>query len=70
MNQIAINQLNNLYEILGGQEEANKIIDTVYMLEDKMENQQDDVAKEFYYNIINAIGELQAAVHVAKEFYN
>ena len=70
MNQIAINQLNNLYEILGGQEEANKIIDTVYMLEDKMENQQDDVAKEFYYNIINAIGELQAAVHEAKEFYN
>lgn len=65
-----MNQLDNLNEILGGQEEANKIIDTVYMLEDKMENQQDEVAKEFYYNIVNAVGELQAAVHEAHEFYN
>ena len=64
-----MNQLDNLHEILGGQEEANKIIDTVYMLEDKMENQQDEVAKEFYYNIVNAVGELQAAVQEAKEFY-
>lgn len=65
-----MNKIDNLELILGGAEEANKIIDTVYMLEDKMENQQDEVAKEFYYKIVNAVGELQAAVHEAHEFYN
>ena len=63
------NKLDHLHQILG-EEETEQLIDTVYMLEDKMENQQDEVAKEFYYNIINAIGELQAAVHEAQEFYN
>lgn len=65
-----MNTLDTLKEILGGEAEAEKLIETVYMLEDKMENQQDQVARDFYYNIVNAVGELQAAVHEANEFYN
>ena len=63
------NKLDHLHQILG-EEETEQLIETVYMLEDKMENQQDEVAKEFYYKIVNAVGDLQAAVHEAQEFYN
>jgi hypothetical protein len=34
-----------------------------------MENQQDEVAKDFYYKISGAIQELQQAVYEAKNFY-
>lgn len=64
-----MNKLDNLHQILG-EEETEQLIDTIYMLEDKMENQQDDVAKEFYYKISGAIQELQLAVQEAQEFYN
>ena len=63
------NKLEQLEAYLG-EEETTTLIQTMEMLEDKMENQQDEVAREFYYNIVNAVGELQAAVHEAQEFYN
>ena len=53
-----------------GEEESTTLIQTIEMLEDKMENQQDDVAKDFYYKISGAIQELQMAVQEAHEFYN
>ena len=52
-----------------GEEETTTLIQTIEMLEDKMENQQDDVAKEFYYKISGAIQELQQAVYEAQNFY-
>ena len=42
------NKLEQLEAYLG-QEETTTLIQTLEMLEDKMENQQDEVAKEFYY---------------------
>ena len=63
-----MNKLDNLHQILG-EEETEQLIDTIYMLEDKMENQQDEVAKDFYYKISGAIQELQQAVYEAKNFY-
>lgn len=52
-----------------GEEETTALIETIEMLEDKMENQQDEVAKDFYYKISGAIQELQQAVYEAKNFY-
>lgn len=63
-----MNKLDNLHQILG-EEETEQLIDTIYMLEDKMENQQDEVAKDFYYKISGAIQELQQAVYEAQNFY-
>lgn len=62
------NKLEQLEAYLG-EEESTTLIQTIEMLEDKMENQQDDVAKEFYYKISGAIQELQQAVYEAKNFY-
>jgi len=63
-----MNKLDHLHQILG-EEETEQLIDTIYMLEDKMENQQDEVAKDFYYKISGAIQDLQQAVYEAKNFY-
>ena len=63
-----MNKLDYLHQILG-EEETEQLIDTIYMLEDKMENQQDEVAKDFYYKISGAIQDLQQAVYEAKNFY-
>ena len=62
------NKLEQLEAYLG-QEETTTLIQTMEMLEDKMENQQDDVAKDFYYKISGAVQELQQAVYEAKNFY-
>jgi hypothetical protein len=62
------NKLEQLEAYLG-EEETTTLIQTIEMLEDKMENQQDDVAKEFYYKISGAVQELQQAVYEAKNFY-
>lgn len=62
------NKLEQLEAYLG-EEETTTLIQTIEMLEDKMENQQDDVAKEFYYKISGAIQELQQAVYEAQNFY-
>ena len=62
------NKLEQLEAYLG-QEENTTLIQTMEMLEDKMENQQDEVAKEFYYKISGAVQELQQAVYEAKNFY-
>lgn len=62
------NKLEQLEAYLG-EEETTTLIQTIEMLEDKMENQQDDVAKDFYYKISGAIQELQQAVYEAKNFY-
>ena len=62
------NKLEQLEAYLG-QEETTTLIQTLEMLEDKMENQQDEVAKEFYYKISGAVQELQQAVYEAKNFY-
>jgi len=63
-----MDKLDHLHQILG-EEETEQLINTIYMLEDKMENQQDEVAKEFYYKISGAIQDLQQAVYEAKNFY-
>jgi hypothetical protein len=62
------NKLEQLEAYLG-EEETTTLIETVEMLEDKMENQQDEVAKDFYYKISGAVQELQQAVYEAKNFY-
>lgn len=62
------NKLEQLEAYLG-QEETTTLIQTMEMLEDKMENQQDEVAKDFYYKISGAVQELQQAVYEAKNFY-
>lgn len=62
------NKLEQLEAYLG-EEESTTLIQTIEMLEDKMENQQDDVAKDFYYKISGAVQELQQAVYEAKNFY-
>lgn len=62
------NKLEQLEAYLG-EEETTTLIQTIEMLEDKMENQQDEVAKEFYYKISGAVQELQQAVYEAKNFY-
>jgi hypothetical protein len=62
------NKLEQLEAYLG-EEETTTLIQTMEMLEDKMENQQDEVAKEFYYKISGAVQELQQAVYEAKNFY-
>jgi hypothetical protein len=62
------NKLEQLEAYLG-EEETTTLIQTIEMLEDKMENQQDDVAKDFYYKISGAVQELQQAVYEAKNFY-
>jgi transcription elongation GreA/GreB family factor len=62
------NKLEQLEAYLG-EEETTTLIETIEMLEDKMENQQDEVAKDFYYKISGAIQELQQAVYEAKNFY-
>jgi hypothetical protein len=62
------NKLEQLEAYLG-EEETTTLIETIEMLEDKMENQQDEVAKDFYYKISGAITELQQAVYEAKNFY-
>jgi transcription elongation GreA/GreB family factor len=62
------NKLEQLEAYLG-EEETTTLIQTIEMLEDKMENQQDDVAKEFYYKISGAVQELQQAVYEAQNFY-
>ena len=63
-----MNKLEQLEAYLG-EEETTTLIQTIEMLEDKMENQQDEVAKDFYYKISGAIQELQQAVYEAKNFY-
>ena len=62
------NKLEQLEAYLG-EEETTTLIQTIEMLEDKMENQQDEVAKDFYYKISGAIQDLQQAVYEAKNFY-
>lgn len=62
------NKLEQLEAYLG-EEETTTLIQTMEMLEDKMENQQDEVAKDFYYKISGAVQELQQAVYEAKNFY-
>ena len=62
------NKLEQLEAYLG-EEETTTLIQTIEMLEDKMENQQDEVAKDLYYKISGAIQELQQAVYEAKNFY-
>ena len=62
------NKLEQLEAYLG-EEETTTLIQTIEMLEDKMENQQDEVAKDFYYKISGAIQELQQAVYEAQNFY-
>lgn len=62
------NKLEQLEAYLG-EEETTTLIQTMEMLEDKMDNQHDDVAKEFYYKISGAVQELQQAVYEAKNFY-
>lgn len=52
-----------------GEEETTTLIETMEMLEDKMENQQDQVAKDFYYKISGAVQELHQAIYEAKNFY-
>lgn len=66
-----MNKLNKLEQLEAylGEEETTTLIQTIEMLEDKMENQQDEVAKDFYYKISGAIQELQQAVYEAKNFY-
>mgnify|MGYP003289512808 CR=1 FL=1 len=64
-----MSRLEQLEEILGGHLKAGDLLETVDMLEDKMDNQHDDVAREFYNDIRYAIGDLQAKVQEAKEFY-
>jgi len=63
-----MNKLEQLEAYLG-EEETTTLIQTMEMLEDKMENQQDEVAKDFYYKISGAVQELQQAVYEAKNFY-
>lgn len=66
-----MNKLNKLEQLEAylGEEETTTLIQTIEMLEDKMENQQDEVAKDFYYKISGAIQDLQQAVYEAKNFY-
>lgn len=66
-----MNNLNKLEQLEAylGEEETTTLIQTIEMLEDKMENQQDDVAKEYYQQISGAVQELQQAVYEAKNFY-
>lgn len=66
-----MNKLNKLEQLEAylGEEETTTLIQTMEMLEDKMENQQDEVAKDFYYKISGAVQELQQAVYEAKNFY-
>jgi hypothetical protein len=49
--------------------EAGDLLETIDMLEDKMDNQHDEVAKDFYLKISGAVQELQQAVYEAKNFY-
>ena len=62
------NKLEQLEAYLG-EEESTTLIQTIEMLEDKMENQHDEVAKDFYLKISGAVQELQQAVYEAKNFY-
>lgn len=64
-----MSRLEQLEEILGGHLEAGDLIETIDMLEDKMVNQKDERARDFYKEIISIIGDLQAKVQEAKEFY-
>lgn len=66
-----MNKLNKLEQLEAylGEEETTTLIQTMEMLEDKMENQQDEVAKDFYYKISGAVQELQQAVYETKNFY-
>ena len=52
-----------------GAEELEKIIDTIEILEDKLD-QHDATAEDFYRNIVDTINELNAEVYKAHEFYN
>lgn len=65
-----MSRLEQLEQILGGHLEAGDLLETIEMLEDKMENQHDDTAREFYKDLCYIIGDLQAKVQEAKEFYN
>lgn len=64
-----MSRLEQLEQVLGGHLEAGDLLETIDMLEDKIDNQQDDVAVEFYKDIRYIIGELQAKVQEIKEFY-
>lgn len=66
-----MNKLNKLEQLEAylWEEETTTLIQTIEMLEDKMDNQQDDVAREFYYKISGAVQELQLEVYEAKNFY-
>lgn len=64
-----MDRLEQLEQILGGHEEASNLLETIDMLEDKMDNQHDEVAKDFYLKISGAVQELQTAVYEAKNFY-
>ena len=64
-----MSRLEQLEEILGGHLEAGDLIETIDMLEDKMVNQHDETARDFYKEIIYIIGDLQAKVQEVKEFY-
>lgn len=65
-----MSRLEQLEQILGGHMEAGELLETIDMLEDKMENQHDDVARDYYKDLCFIIGDLQAKVQEIQEFYN
>lgn len=65
-----MSRLEQLEQILGGHLEAGNLLETIDMLEDKMENQQDDTARDYYKELCFIIGDLQAKVQEIQEFYN
>lgn len=64
-----MDRLEQLEQILGGHEEASNLLETIDMLEDKMDNSRDEQAIDFYRKISGAVTELQTAVYEAKNFY-
>ena len=64
-----MNKLKQLETYLG-EEETTTLIETIEMLEDKIENQQDETAREFYQRISEAVQELQQTVYEAKTAYD
>ena len=63
-----LNKLEQLEAYLG-EEETTTLIQTMEMLEDKMDNSRDEQAIDFYRKISGAVQELQQAVYEAKNFY-
>lgn len=53
-----------------GEDQINDLIETMQMLEDKIENSHDRVAQEYYDDICATIYQMCKAVNEAKTFYN